>query len=257
MPRPVGTAIGRAHVRMIGVIAIAMVSMVSFSLHAGASHSSGLEGKSAKQVWALAAAAANAEGSVHLVVKPFFCCGDTNVFGTSGVLVTDAGQSEGMQSISSGGIYGHGTILVVPGMAYVQGDAHWTSMIMTLPSSYAGKWLAMSPSTPNYSSTVNGVTLSTLLSSEKPAGRLAVRPETAINGKKLIGLSGGIIPADWPADVKGSAVIYISAVAPYLPVEAVYHITENGRKTIATATFSKWGEPISVTAPASSVPLVG
>jgi hypothetical protein len=83
---------------------------------------------------------------------------------------------------------------------------------------------------------------------------LTVRPKTTIKGRKVIGLSGALIPADWPTDVKGSAVVYISAVAPYLPVETVYHVTENGRKTTVTGTFSKWGEPISVTAPAGSVP---
>lgn len=255
MSKPVGELPSRVWGRVLAVIAVALVSTVSPSLDAGASGGNGLNGKSATQVWDQAVAAAKAEGSVHFVVKPYFCCGSTNLFGTSGVLETDAGKSEGKQSIS-GGTYGHVTILVVPGKAYVQPDAHWASMIMTISSAYAGKWLAFSPNTPGYSSTINGVTLSSLLSSEKPAGRLTVRPKTTIDGKKVIGLSGGLIRSNWPTDVRGSAVVYISAVAPYLPVETVYGVSENGVKTTVTGTFSKWGEPISVTAPASSIPYI-
>lgn len=68
--------------------------------------------------------------------------------------------------------------------------------------------------------------------------------------------AGGLIRSDWPTDVRGSAVVYISAVAPALPVETVYHVMENGVKTTVTGTFSKWGEPISVAAPTSSIPFI-
>ena len=249
-----GTAKLGVWVRRIAVIAIASVSVASFSLAAGASSGSGLQGKSAEQVWALAVAAAESKGSVHMVEKPFLCCGATNVFGKNGELVTDDGQSEGSQTVSSGGMYGQAMFLVVPGTAYMQGDTSWTTLIWSWPSFYAGKWIAIPSSNSNYQSALYGVTLGTLLSAEKPTGHLTLTPKTTIRGKKMVGVSGGMVTTDWPSDVKGSVVVYVSAVAPYLPVESVFHVTENGHKTTVSDTFSNWGEPISVTAPASSVP---
>lgn len=244
--------------RLSAIIVLALFSVVSLNQVVDASSLRGLQGKSAKQVWALAVAAAEAKGAVHVVVKPEICCEDTNtnVFATSGTLVADIGLSEGEQSYSSGDMYGNAMVLVFPGMAYMQGDTSWTTLYWSWPSYYAGKWLAFSPSTSSYQDVISAGTLGALLSSVHPTGRLTLTPKTTIEHKKVVGVSGGLntTHSHWPPDVKGSAVVYVSAVAPYLPVEVVYHVTENGRKRIATGTFSEWGEPISLTAPANSVP---
>jgi hypothetical protein len=196
-------------------------------------------------------AAVLAKGSVHVVE-------DDNFSGTTEQIITDAGTSQGRQVITSS--TGNFTILLAsPQMAYVQGDATFLEqnfqMSQEEATKYAGQWIAVPSSNSSFAPFVTFLTVSSIMTGAPPSAPLRLTKPTSIDGKSVVGVSGGLGPYE-PSGHYGTQVLYISTVAPYLPASVVLHGT-NGNAATETATdhMSDYGESVSVTAPADSIPI--
>ena len=209
----------------------------------------GLSGKTANQVLATTVAAAMAKGSVHLTT--------TNSKGATGGGTYDIGLSQGQQTVYDGG-QGNAEILVLPGHAYVKGDGPFLQNSFGLSASsasqYAGKWISFVPSDPGYQQIVAGDTLSSALIESTPTGTLTLTPARTLDGRAVVGLSGGLPRDDLQSGAKGTQVLYVSKAAPYLPVEVVTSGSLDGQSGTTTVTYSLWGESLSIAAPAGATP---
>lgn len=227
--------------------AVILASVLVFTLGSG-SGTNGLAGRSAAQVLAMTTAASKRQGSVHMTEsdKP------------TGSGTYDVGSTRGMQTITDGS-EGNASLLVLPGIAYLKGDAEFletqVGLSVSNASLYAQRWISFVPndSAYDYQQLVAGDTLGSALSESTPSGRLTLTSQRSVDGQSVVGLSGGL-GALTPSGAKGTEILYVSTVAPYLPVEFVLSGTYEGQAVNTTLTFSDWGEPISVTAPSGATP---
>jgi hypothetical protein len=207
----------------------------------------GLTGKSAAQVLALSLAAARAQGSVHLAA--------VDSAGSSAVSSYDITATVGEQIVSGG--QANATLLVLPGAAYLKADAPFLQNSLGLEpgaaARYAGQWISFKPGDPGYRQVVSGDTLPSALGEATPTGTLTLTPTGTVDGQQVVGVRGGL-PADSASGARGSMTLYVSTAAPYLPVELVTQGSLAGQNASATVTFSRWRQPVSVTAPASATP---
>jgi len=70
---------------------------------------------------------------------------------------------------------------------------------------------------------------------------------TTMNGRSVVGISGGLGQGFSGSPFTGSETLYVSTSAPYLPVEVVDQLTANGKSGTETDIFSDWGESVTVT----------
>ena len=244
--------------RLLAATALALVAASSAACSSstpsgssGTPSASPFAGKTPAQVLAMATAAALAKGSVHVV-------DDDNIGGVGTVhWVTDAGTPQGKQ-IGAGSI-GNCTILVTSAqVAYLRGDATCLENTLGLPpqeaTTYAGRWIAVPSSSSDYSGLVTGVTDSSMMTGVTPSAPLRFTKPTTIDGKSVMGISGGLGP--YATGSVGTQVLYISTAAPYLPVAFVLHGTQsNGKPLTSSSHMSNYGESVVVTEPAHSIPL--
>jgi hypothetical protein len=198
-----------------------------------------LIGKSAIQVRAIARGAAQDEQSVHV-----------SAFNNS----IDANAIEGRQLVSSGA-QGNATILVVSGVAYLDGDANFLQNALGLSSAtastYVGKWISLRPTDPAYQQVAAGLTMGTLLVEALPNGPVKLTPTTTIDGQSVVGIVYNLSEDG----VNVSETTYVSTAAPNLIVESVNHASKSGVAVTTKATFSRWGESVVVAAPSGAVPI--
>jgi hypothetical protein len=221
------------------------------SAHEAATAGITLVGKSASQVVSISMAAATAKGSVHLVST------DTGA-GGPGESTYDIGRNEGKQTVS-GAATGTSSLVLVSGVAYVQGDATFLENAFGFPASaaatYAGTWISFQSTDTGYEQIVDGDTLVSALADSTPNGALALKGTSVIDHKTVLAVSGGLPPDVSGTGVTGSVVLYVSTTAPFLPVELVEQATLSGKSGTTTVLFSNWGEDVLALAPTNATPI--
>jgi len=236
--------------RVLAVAALALVAASSAACSSSTPSASPFAGKTPAQVLAMATAAALAKGSVHVV-------GDDNIggFGTAH-WVTDAGATQGKQIVT--GSAGNCTTLILSAqVAYFRGDATCLENYLQFPgheaTKYAGQWIAVPSSSSDYEGLVAAQTDSSMINvGLTPSEPLRFTKPTTIDGKSVIGISGGL--GSYSAPSAGTQVLYISTAAPYLPVAYVLSGTQsNGKPLTSSGHMSNYGESVVVTEPAHSI----
>jgi hypothetical protein len=192
-----------------------------------------------------------AKGSVHDVGNYSSSSGGTvqNVY--------DAATTQGKQLATSSPPSNGIALLMSPQMAYIQGDASFLEDVVQMGRDdaikYAGQWIAVPSSSSEYANAASGLTLSELITNVTPTAPLSLTKLTTIDGKSVVGVSGGLAP--WANQYSGTLVLYVSTAAPYLPVADVVRGTNATDKLTGTDHMSDYGEPVTVTAPANSIPI--
>jgi hypothetical protein len=162
--------------------------------------------------------------------------------------------SEGRQAISTGTL--HIQVVLVRGIAYVQGDPGGLGAALGLPSSsataYANKWIAVQSTDTPYSSIVQAVTLNGTISQLRPTGRLHSAGSAIIDGRSALGVGGGL-PGQPQQGVTGSTTLYVASSRPTVPLKFTIQATTRGQRIDDVATFTQWGRPLHLSAPAGSV----
>jgi hypothetical protein len=225
----------------VGSRLLASAAAIAVSVGAGAASAAVPPSQSVSS----ALAKARAQKSVHYVTSQASS-------GTAVTIAGDAATDRGIQHITyrKGGRVGHVTVLVVANTAYIRGDEFALASYMRIPPSaaaaWAGKWLSLAQSAPDYATVAAAVRLgSTLAELKMPPPFRNVGTSTR-HGRPVVGIESRFRRA-------GHAVtetLYID-VARSLPVEQV------GRSSGITvkATFSRWNEPVTVLPPASAIPI--
>ena len=213
----------------------------------------GLAGRSASQVIATAVGAARATGSLHLV--------ETAQLGPVKIgAVGDIGQTRGRIRVLSGaqGVLGTGTVLWLPNILYVQGDATFLSAIFAGSTSasarLANQWVAFRSGSPEYSELSTNNAFASMLDSLQPRGHLSLGPVHGVDGVNVVGVSGSRTVTSNGAHLSASVTLWVSTTAPFLPVELIERISAGIISGIETLQFSDWGQPVAIVAPAKSVP---
>jgi hypothetical protein len=226
------------------VIAVSVAASLSVLLGAGPASgaTSALSGKSAAQILAISLAAARAKGSVHITQTGRFA-------GKAKTTVLDQSQTSGRE-LDSGGA-GRGEILVVSGVAYVKGTlSYLTNMGFSQldAAKGAGRWISFHKGQPGYGGVASDETLDQTLSDSVPDQPLTGPVATTLHGQPVLEITGIATRG-----ASGQVSFYVSATAPYLPVEVVDDLAiPSGPPINFTMRLSKWHEAVSVSAPSGS-----
>ncbi len=212
----------------------------------------------ASTLWARSVAAARAAGSVHYVEV-------TTAQGTTITIVGDVNRVEGSQQIvlhsanhpDSTADNGTVTVSLVDGTAYVKGDVgglHWAIGLPTADGpAVAGKWISIPPSAPDglFANTAAELTTGSVIENFMMKGPLSLGRHGHVGNSAVVAVHGylkgtGRTVVHQTFEVRSAgAPLPLSSTSP--PVGTHY-----GRNV---ATYSKWGEPVSVTAPVGATPI--
>jgi hypothetical protein len=196
-----------------------------------------------------AQAALKSGGSVHVDITSV-------ASGGSVVFSDDASGSGGRQLITVDGT-GHATILLIDGVDYVRADAQALEGFFQVPPSQAvqaaGRWVSLRPGqklgTNTYDDVTAGITVSSVASELQLGAPLTKAPPTTIAGLPVIGVQSPL-----PASAKlpgAKMVLYVTDDSALRPVR--YELVGGG-STQNVFSFSRWGEKLSLTAPANAIP---
>lgn len=199
-------------------------------------------------------AAIDQEHSVHVVSSQsgINVSAKANVKATV-TIITDAGTSEGIQRVTYGqaGVSGHETVEVIGGNAYFSGDTftleNFNGFSATAAARYAGTWLEVTPTEGAFASLTSAVTMSTIPAQIVLPKPQMLRGESTVAGTQVQGLRAVVAVSSG----RETGVLYVRSKGSPLPVKLSSVMTNGGRGSVV---FSKWNEPVTVTAPPSSVP---
>jgi hypothetical protein len=168
------------------------------------------------------------------------------------IIEGDAATDRGVQQITyaSGGHDGQVTVLVVANTVYIRGDAftleHYMHASAADAAAWDGKWLSMTPSSPDFAAVAQDVRLGSSLNDLRMPSPLRNIGTSTKMGRHVVGIRSQI-----PGQTGTlSDTLYID-IGRSLPVEQV-QATPKGAP-ISDVSFSRWGEPVSVAAPVSAI----
>jgi hypothetical protein len=188
---------------------------------------------------------ARAQRSVHYVASQSFA-------GKSVTITGDAAADRGVQQITyrKGGRVGHVTTRVIANTAYVRGDAFTLENYMGIPPSsataWAGKWLSLASSAPDYKTVAAAVRLLSTIDELKMPPPYRSAGTLTVNGRRLVGVKSSFRRAGHTV----SETLYIDTQRS-LPVEQI----GSSSGITVKSTFSRWHEAVSVSPPASAIPI--
>ena len=142
------------------------------------------------------------------------------------------------------------TIRLIHRTEFVQGNAAGLYALQGLTrmgaGTYAERWISVPKGDSDYGAAAVGLTLSSVVASITPHGRLAT-VSGKLHGASVVGVRG--------ASTKGKktsvSVLYAPAHGKRLPLEVRTPAHKGSNPTV----LSKWNESVNVTAPAKSVPI--
>lgn len=153
----------------------------------------------------------------------------------------DAGAQGGQGTVGIGS--GTAAIRALKRNLYFKGDTKFYELVAHAPSAatslLAGKWLKVPASNSSFSGISKLTDVHELLSSAlTPHGSLSKTGTTTVNGTKVVGLK----------DNSDGSVLYVSTTGKPYPVELK-------KPKQGSISFSKWNQPVHVTAPPHAVDL--
>lgn len=206
-------------------------------------------GMSAPGLLSAARAALTAGGAVHV---------DITAKGTGGVVTfsDDATASGGRQVITIDGS-GHATILLIDGVDYVQADAQalqgFFHASVQQTAQAAGRWVSVRSGdtlgASTYDDITAGITLSSVARELQFGGHLTKAAPATVAGQPVIGVQAPVPADDGLPGAK--MVLYVTNDAALRPVR--YELVGGG-STTNQLSFSRWGEKLTLTPPANTIP---
>ena len=154
---------------------------------------------------------------------------------------------------------GHLTLLLVDETGYFEGDetgiADFFQLSTAVADKEAGKWISTprgnAPGKDYPSAGFAGITFADVVGQLEETGRLGLTAPTAFAGNAVNGVRGGMASSlgTFPG---ATETVYIAASGRPLPIRVLANIPGHDETTCA---FSRWGEPVDLTAPPKPVPL--
>jgi hypothetical protein len=163
----------------------------------------------------------------------------------------DVGPTSGQQDITVNG--NHARVILVDNMAYVKADAPMLADYFGVPaakvSRIANQWIAVPPSDPEYQTVTNGVTMASILDQTLPAGPVTETGGGKFEGVRQVTIQGALPAGSGPKP--GTATLLVALGERPLPLSSA---AQYGSSAGPLVTFSKWGVPVQLAAPAGAVP---
>lgn len=199
---------------------------------------------SASALMALALKDAVNAGSVHEVEL-------ATAVGHTFSMVDDVAAASGRQVITSDGA--HAQVIVIKDVAYIYGDkkavADYFQISTTDPAKYANRWFSIPSSNSAYATVSNAVTITSNFTDVTIPGAVTRSADTVLNGQKVVPIKGSAPATSTSAKI--NATLFVTTSSPVRPVE----LRLVSKTETVTATWSKWGETVALSAPAKSSPL--
>ena len=210
-------------------------------------------------------AAAVASGSFHYTGVSSGEVGGQAVTATQS---GDVGRAEGVQYQNSP--LGNYEVIVLNSMAYMKPDLAMLEndfgYSATEAAPYVNRWISFTSSDSPYSSVAADVTMDTTWNnpSDSPTDGSPHTPESVsgvstLNGQFVQSVRYSLHgTSNAGASYSGTETISFSATGPHLPTQLTGQLSATINRQSASetvkATFSRWGQPVSVTAPIGSIP---
>lgn len=184
----------------------------------------------------------------------------TNQGGAAIELLSNVTKTDGEQlvTITSGKKTGHVETLLVDDVAYFRGDEtgldDFTEFGAARSKKWADTWISVTSSQAGYSDLTSALQVDSAAEQYvKLPGTLTKGSPTSISGVDVFGVNA----VDTETAGKLELTMYVQTHGPTLPVEVrgVTTTTSTGGTEQVTVGFSKWGEPVTVTAPTGAVPI--
>lgn len=169
-------------------------------------------------------------------------------------MVNDIGSTEGRQVVAVDGA--HATVLVLDGVAYIQGDANALANYFGLSSKaqqLVGKWISLRSSDSKYSTVSDAVTLTSNFQQVVMNGPFTEGHVVVVDGRSAVPI-GGYAPVS-SGNTAEPATLYVTTAGTVLPV--AYHVSAQQGTQHATlaAIWRDWGRPVTLVAPANAIPI--
>jgi hypothetical protein len=171
----------------------------------------------------------------------------------------DVNRTDGTQTIDYVLGSARGTLVVrlIGHEAYFRGDAvtlyGFMGMTTEQATTYANRWISTVPGDPNYANTAAALTVSSVISEIGLGAPIeGVSPATSPRTAAVI-LKGRLIGPSAPSG-GGTSTLTVSSSSRPLPILFSGLGTKKQAFTF-TLGLSRWGEPVQVSPPASSIPL--
>lgn len=171
----------------------------------------------------------------------------------------DIGVTSGRSVSTSGSV--SITAMLVNKVVYVVTGTAGVLVASGIPqaeaANLAGKWISIKPGDSygkgplNYVMGVRGMTIARQAEGLRLAAPVTRTESRTIQGQPVYGVSGGA--STYYGGTAKSAVVTVYVAASGAPLPAAVSVHANSGVT--TCNFSKWNEPLNLTAPANAVPL--
>jgi hypothetical protein len=227
---------------LIGLLSTLTASLgVSMSAGAGTNP---FGSKAPAQILSLTSAAMLKAGSVHLA-------GGASFPGLASLNATlDSAKNHSTQVVSGNGAME--TDLVIGTSLFIKGNAvDYVDSYGVKNSPLANKWVLVPSRNPTYASTFSGELLGSLVQMTVQMNSLENLGLVTFQGRPAVAISGRL-PASSPF-ANSLQTVYVSTSSPYLPIGYSDKLSEQGHHGTALLVFSKWGEPVNVTRPATFI----
>ena len=247
--------IGRRHGRFLQGLLLVLVATLASTPLIG-SGVAGAATATPAQVLASSGAAAKGQPSFHYVAK------DSQP-GLSVTINGDVTRTEGTQTIVAtiDGQVGHVTVSLVEGSAYFRGDEaglqHFMQLSPALAAEYTNQWISLSKNDPGYAAIAAGLTTASSLVQVEIGKPLSLRGMAKKMGQQVLTIRGTSrgIPNGGTKPVTIPVRLYVKASGTPLPVLYSATWVVDKHPEVQSVSFSRWMEPVHVTAPAGPVPM--
>lgn len=208
------------------------------------------------QVLASSGAAAKGQPSFHYVAT-------ASQAGLSVTIHGDVARTQGTQTIVAtiDGTVGHVTVSLVEGSAYFRGDEaglqHFMQLSPALAAEYTNQWISLSKNDPGYAAIAAGLTTASALGQVEIGKPLSLRGATTKMGQQVLTIAGTDrgTPNGATKPVTIPVRLYVKASGAPLPVLYSATWVADKHPQVQTVSFSRWKEPVHVTAPPNPVPM--
>ena len=151
--------------------------------------------------------------------------------------------------------------VLVDGAVYLRAGTQFLEQQLGLSTSqaaaHAGQWISFQKGDPGYSTISQSLSAGEAIVSFVPEEpNLRVSGATTFQGRSAVAVTGS--PASSPgAGTVATVTLFVSTVAPYLPLGATVQVNENTGKNIerVASVYGKYNQKVDPKAPTGAVPI--
>ncbi len=212
-----------------------------------------MAGKSATAILSISIKAYHRQKSVSFVTKTVAGKASTVQVGATS---TDA-ASESVRSSTLPVLQA----VLVSGTAYLRAGSQFLEQQLSLSTAqataHAGQWISFQKGDPGYSSITQSLSAGEAIVQFVPEEpNLSVGGATTFGGQSAVAVKGSPASSS-PAGTVTTVTLFVSTVAPYLPLGATVQVDDNGGRNVerVASVYGKYNHKVDPKAPTGAVPI--